>query len=145
MYLNYFGILQNLTWNYEILQKFMKVNESYRNSTNIRQHLTGFKWFLQYLPKIFWYFTEFNEKLWDFTKVNETYDIPWYFLCIITHFHSVLFNCNALLAFCDFVLWQTKFFCLLLYSFAFRQHLKYFTIVKWKVIHQISQILKTLD
>jgi len=59
-------------------------------------------------------------------KLNKSYDIPRYFLCKITHFHSVLFNCNALLAFRDFVLWQTKFFCLLLYRFAFRWHRQIF-------------------
>jgi hypothetical protein len=29
IYLKYFGILQNLTRNYKILRKFMKVDESY--------------------------------------------------------------------------------------------------------------------
>jgi hypothetical protein len=65
IYLKYFGILQNLTRNYEILQKF--------------------------------------------TKVNESYDIPQYFLGQITHFCSILFNCDVPLAFHDFVLWQMKF------------------------------------
>ncbi len=64
--------------------------------------------------------------LWQSTKVNKSYDIPWYFLCKIPHFHSVSFNCDALLAFTDFEPWQTKFFCLLLYRFAFRQHQQIF-------------------
>jgi hypothetical protein len=68
----------------------------------------------------------FYKSLWKLTKVNEKCVIPWYFLCKITNFHSISFNCNALLAFCDFALWQMKFFCLLLYHFAFRQHWQIF-------------------
>ncbi len=52
-------------------------------------------------------------------KVNKSYDIPQYFLSQITHFCSILFNYEVLLAFHDFLLWQTKFFCLLSYHFAF--------------------------
>ncbi len=55
-------------------------------------------------------------------KLNKSYNIPQYFLCKITHFQSVSFNCDALLAFHNFVPWQTIFFCLLLYRFAFRWH-----------------------
>jgi hypothetical protein len=76
-----------------------------------------------------------------FMKVNESYDIPQYFLCKITHFCSVLFNCDTLLAFHDFIRSQTKNFCLMLYHFALRRHCKYFAIIKQKVIRQISQIL----
>jgi len=66
------------------------------------------------------------EILWKFTKVNKSYDIPRYFLSKITYFHSILFNCNALLAFRDISGWQTKFFCLLSYRFAFRRHRQIF-------------------
>jgi hypothetical protein len=59
-------------------------------------------------------------------KVNESHDIPWYFLGQITLFHSVLSNYKELLAFCDFVPLQMKFFCLLLYLFAFRRHQQIF-------------------
>ncbi len=75
-------ILQNLTRNYDILQKFMKVDKSY--------------------------------------------DIPQYFFGQITYFPSASFNCNVLLAFHNFIPWQMKFFCLLLYSFASRQHRQIF-------------------
>ncbi len=59
IYLKYFVILQNLTRNYEILQKFMKVDESY--------------------------------------------DIPRYFFSQIPCFCFVLFDCNVLFAFHNFV------------------------------------------
>jgi hypothetical protein len=73
-----------------------------------------------------------NESYRKLMKVNESYDIPWCFLCKITNFCSVMFNCNALLAFHDFVLWQTKFFCLLLYRFAFRWHRQIFCYCQTK-------------
>ncbi len=92
IYLKYFGILQNLMRNYEILWKFMKVNESY--------------------------------------------DIRLYFLRKITHFCSVSFQCNALLEFHDFAPWKTKFTISSLGAIG-----KYFAIIKWKAIPQISQIL----
>ena len=46
-------------------------------------------------------------------------------LCTLTT-RYILFNCDALLAFHDFVPWQTKFFCLLLYRFTFRRHRQIF-------------------
>ena len=82
IYLKYFGILQNLMRNYEILWKFMKVDESYH--------------------------------------------IPQYFFGPITYFRSVSFNCDVLLAFCNFLPWWMKFFCLLLYRFASRQYRQIF-------------------
>ncbi len=60
------------------------------------------------------------------TKVDESYDIPQYFFGPITYFCSISFNCNVLLAFHNFVLWRTKFFCLLLYHFASRQYWQIF-------------------
>jgi len=60
IYLKYFGILQNLTRNYEILQKFMTVDKSY--------------------------------------------NIPQYFFGQIPRFRSVLFDCDVLFAFRNFVL-----------------------------------------
>jgi hypothetical protein len=59
IYLKYFSILQNLMRNYEILQKF--------------------------------------------TKVDKSYDIPRYFFGQIPCFRSVLFNCDILFAFQNFV------------------------------------------
>ncbi len=49
-----------------------------------------------------------------------------YFLGQITPFRSVLSNYEVLLAFRDFVPQQTKFFCLLSYCFAYRQHRQIF-------------------
>jgi hypothetical protein len=68
----------------------------------------------------------FYETLWKSTKINESYDILQYFLGKITHFRYISFNYNALLAFCDFVPWQMKFFCLLLYRFTFGRHRQIF-------------------
>ncbi len=42
IYLKYFGILQNLTRNYEILWKFMKVYESLRKFTKVYESLLKF-------------------------------------------------------------------------------------------------------
>ncbi len=97
IYLKYFGIIQNLTRNYEILWKFMKVDESY--------------------------------------------DIPQYFFSQIPCFHSVSFNCDVLFAFCNFVMWWTKFFCLLLYRFASRQYQQIFR--HHQMIGEISNIADT--
>ncbi len=69
IYLKYFGILQNLTINYEILRKFMKVCES----------------------------------LQKFTIVYESYNIPRYFFGQIPCFCSVLFACDVVFAFRNFV------------------------------------------
>ncbi len=97
IYLKYFGMLQNLMRNYEILWKFMKVDESY--------------------------------------------DIPRYFFSQIPCFHSVSFNCNVGFAFCNFVPWQMKFFCLLLYLFASRQYRQIFC--HHQTISDISNIADT--
>jgi len=95
----------------------------------------------------YWHFvilqnlTRNYEILWKCAKVNESYNIPRYFLSQITHFRSISFNSNVLLAFRDFVPWQTNF------SVCYHTvlHLgdigKYFAIVKWKVIFPILQIL----
>ena len=64
--------------------------------------------------------------LQKFMKVDKSYDIPQYFFGQIPCFHSISFKCDVLFAFCNFVLWWTKFFCLLLYHFASRQHLQIF-------------------
>ncbi len=113
-----------------VFPTFIYFHESCRNSANIRQQLTVFpsdfniiylKYFgiLQNLMKNY-------EILWKFTKIYESYDIPRYFLSQITHFCFVSSNYKVLLAFCDFVPWQMKFFCLLLYHFAFRRHQQIF-------------------
>jgi hypothetical protein len=59
-------------------------------------------------------------------KVDESYDIPQYFFGQIPYFRSVSSNCDVLLAFCNFVPWWMKFFCLLSYCFASRQHWQIF-------------------
>ncbi len=97
IYLNYFGILHNLMRNYEILQKF--------------------------------------------TKVDKSNDIPQYFFSRITCFCSISFDCNVLFAFCNFVLWWTKFFCLLLYHFASRQYRQIFR--HCQMIGDISNVADT--
>jgi hypothetical protein len=66
------------------------------------------------------------ESLWKFMKVYDSFDIPRYFLIQIIHFRSISSNYEVLLPFRDFLPWQTKFFCLLLYHFAFRQHQQIF-------------------
>ncbi len=113
-----------------VFPNFIYFHKSYRNSANIRQHLTVFpsdfnNIYLKYfiiLQNLTW-----NYKiLLKFMIVNESYDIPWYFLSQITHIRFVSINCNGLLAFHDFVPWQTKFFCLLSYCFAFGQHRQIF-------------------
>ena len=114
----------------QLLSIFKGLNESYRNSANIRKHLTVFpsdfnNIYLKYFTSLQNLTRNYNI-LWKFTKVNESYDIPQNFLCKITHFHFVSFNCDALLAFHDFVPWQMKFFCLLLYHFIFRRHWQIF-------------------
>jgi hypothetical protein len=58
--------------------------------------------------------------------IDESYDILQYFFGQITYFRSVSFDCYVLFAFCNFVPWQMKFFCLLLYRFASRQHQQIF-------------------
>ncbi len=113
-----------------VFPTFVYFHESCRNSANIRQHLTVFRSdfhniYLKYF-KILQNLTRTYEILRKFTKVNESYDIPQYFLSQITHFHSISFNFKVLLAFHDFVPWQTKFFCLLSYRFTFRQHQQIF-------------------
>ncbi len=97
IYLKYFGILQNLMRNYEILRKFMKVDESY--------------------------------------------DIPQYFFGQIPCFCSVSFACDVLFAFRNFVPWQTKFSCLLLYRITSRQYWKIFR--HRQTIGDISNIADT--
>ena len=109
-----------------VFPTFVYFHESYRNSANIRQHLTVFpsdfnNIYLKYFGILHNSMINY-EILQKFTKVNESYDIPQYFLGQITHFGSILFNWDVLLVFHDFVRWQTKFFCLLSYHFAFRQH-----------------------
>jgi hypothetical protein len=125
------GILLTFIKFHEIVfPTFVNFNESSKNSTNIRQHLTDFPSdFNNIYLKYFWILQNLMrnyEILWKLTKVNESYDIPQYFLSKITPFHFVSLNCNVLLAFCDFILWQTKFFHLLLYHFTFRRHRQIF-------------------
>ncbi len=118
------GIPWTLVIYHEIVfQTFINFHESLEIQTILDNIWQFFQVILTIFTSKFWHFTEFNEKLWDFTKV---YDIPRNFLSQITHFCSVSSNYKVLLAFRDFVLWQTKFFCLLLYHFTFRRHQRIF-------------------
>ncbi len=129
-----FGILWTFVKYREIVfPTFVYFHESYRDSANIRKHLTVFpsyfnniylKYFgiLQNLMRNY----EILQSLQKFTKVDKSYDIPRYFFSQITYLHSVSFDCNVLLAFCNFVQWWMKFFCLLSYYFASRQHRQIF-------------------
>ncbi len=107
-----------------VFPTFVYFHESYRDSANIRQHLTVFP--INIYLKYFKILQNFNEKLWDFMKVYKSYNIPRYFFGQITYFCSVSFNCDVLLAFRNFVLRWTKFFCLLWYRFTSRQHRQIF-------------------
>ncbi len=115
---------------FQLSSIFTKVVEILPILDNIRQHLTVFpsdfnNIYLKYFS-ILQNLMRNYEILQKFTKFNESHDIPRYFLGQITLFHSVLSNYEALLAFRDFVLWQTKFFYLLSYHFTFRQHQQIF-------------------
>ncbi len=119
---------------------FTKVEEIQTILNNLRWHLTVFpsdfhniylKYFgiLQNLMrnyKILRKFTKAYESLREFTKVDKSYDIPRYFFGQIPCFRSVSFACNVLFAFHNFVRWQTKFSCLLLYRIASRQYRQIF-------------------
>jgi hypothetical protein len=98
-------------------------HESYRHSAIIRQHLTVFpSYFINILLKYFGI-------LLNLMRFYESWQKLWYsmtFFGPITYFCSILFNCNVLLAFCNFVPWWTKFFCLLSYRFASRQYRQIF-------------------
>ncbi len=107
IYLKYFGILQNLMRNYEILWKFTKVNKSLRK----------------------------------FMKVYKSYDIPRYFFGQIPCFRSVLFACNVVFAFRNFVRWRTKFSCLLSFCITSRQYRQIFR--HRQMIGDISNIADT--
>ncbi len=50
IYLKYFGILLNLTWNYEILWKFMKVYESLRKFTKVDESYNIPRYFFGQIP-----------------------------------------------------------------------------------------------
>jgi hypothetical protein len=71
IYLKYFGILQNLTRNYEILQKFMKVYESLQKFTKVYKSLQKFTKVYESLQK----FTKVYESLQKFMKVMIFHDI----------------------------------------------------------------------
>jgi hypothetical protein len=124
---------------------FMKVVEIQTILNNLRWHLTVFpsdfnniylKYFgiLQNLMRNY-------EILWKFTKVDKSYNIPRYFFGQIPCFHSISFDCDVLFAFRNFVLWRTKFFCLLLYRFASRQYRQIFC--HRQMIGDISNIADT--
>jgi hypothetical protein len=117
IYLKYFSILQNLTRNYEILWKDMKVYESLRK------------------------FTKVYESLRKFTKAYESYDIPRYFFGQIPCFRSVLFACDVVFAFRNFVQWRTKFSCLLSFRITSRQYWQIFC--HRQTIGDISNIADT--
>ncbi len=63
IYLKYFGILQNLTKNYEILRKFTRVNESYNTPQYFLGQITHFSF--------------------HFVKLRSTIGISWF--CTVTN------------------------------------------------------------
>ncbi len=114
---------------FKLLSIFTKVVEI-QTIFNLRWHLPVFpsdfnNIYLKYFS-ILQNLTRFYEILRKFTKVDESYDIPQYFFGQIPCFCSVLLYCNVLFAFRNFVLWWTKFFCLLLYRFASKQYRQIF-------------------
>ncbi len=129
----------------KLLSIFTKVVEIQTILNNLRQHLTVFpsdfnNIYLKYFG-ILQNLTRNYEILWKLTKVDESYHIPQYFFGQITYFHSVLFNCDVLFAFRNFVPWRSNFVCLLLYRFTSRQHRQIFRHHQMKGDISISQIL----
>ncbi len=109
-----------------VFPTFIYFHKSYRNSANIRQHLTVFpsyfnNIYLKYI-RILQNLMRNYEILLKFTKSWHKLRYSTLFFGQITFFHSVSFNYDVLLAFCNFIPWRTKFFCLLSYCFASRQH-----------------------
>ena len=145
-FMEYCELLLNIAKEFSKLSSiFMKVVEIQTILNNFRRHLTVFpsdfnniylKYFciLQNLMRNY-------EILWKFMKVDESYNILQYFFSQIPCFHSVSFNCDVLFAFCNFVPWWTKFFCLLLYCFASRQYQQIFR--HRQMIGDISNIAET--
>ncbi len=124
---------------------FMKVVEIQTILNNLRQHLTVFpsdfnNIYLKYYD-ILQNVMRNYEILRKLMKVDKSYDIPQNFFCQIPCFRSVLFNWDVLFAFRNFVLWQTKFFCLLLYCFTSRQYRQIFR--HCQTIGDISNIADT--
>ncbi len=149
---------------------FTKVVEIQTILNNVRRHLTVFPSDFNTIYLKFRHFTEFNEKFWDFRKVYESlqkftkvyeslqkfmkvykslkfmkvdksYDIPRYFFSQIPCFRSISFTCDVLFAFHNFVPWQMKFSCLLLYRIASRQYQQLFR--HRQTIGDISNIADT--
>ncbi len=110
IYLKFFGILQNLTINYDILWMFMKVDESWQKLTKV-------------------------DKSWQKLQYSTI------FFGQIPCFCSVSFTYDVLFAFRNFVPWQTKFSCLLLYRIASRQYRQIFH--HHQTIGDISNIADT--
>jgi hypothetical protein len=129
-----------MKWFSKLSSIFTKVVEIQTILNNFRRHLTVFpsdfnNIYLKYLGilqnltryyKIVRKLTKVYKSQTKLTKVDESYDIPQYFFRQITYFCSVSFDCNVLFAFRNFVPWRMKFFCLLLYCFASRQHRQIF-------------------
>jgi hypothetical protein len=114
----------------KLLSIFTKVVEIQTILNNLRQHLTVFpsdfnNIYLKYFGILQNWMRNYKI-LWKFTKVDESYNIPQYFFGQIPCFRSVSFNCDVLVAFCNFIPWWTKVFCLLLYHFASRQYWQIF-------------------
>jgi hypothetical protein len=80
----------------------------------------------------------FYKSWWKLTKATIFHNI---FFRQITYFCSVSFDYDVLFAFRNFVPWWTKFFCLLLYGFASRQHRQIFR--HRQMIGDISNIAET--
>jgi hypothetical protein len=114
----------------KLLSIFTKVVEIQTILNNLRWHLTVFpsdlnNIYLKYFGMLQNLTINYKIK-GKFAKVDESYNIKWYFFGQIPCFRSVSFNCDVLFAFRNFVPWQTKFFCLLLYRFASRQYRQIF-------------------
>ncbi len=144
IYLKYFGILQNLSRNYEILWKFTKAYkslrkfyESLRKFMKVYESLRKFTKVYESLRK----FTKVYESLRKLTKVDESYHIPQNFFGQISCFRSISFACDVIFAFHNFVLWWKKFSCLLLYRITSRQYWQIFC--HRQTIGDISNIADT--
>ncbi len=125
----------------KLLSIFMKVVEIQTIFNNLRQHLTVFpsdfnniylKYFIILQNLMINY-----EILWKLMKATIFHDIFW--SNPLLSFRS--FDCDILFAFHNFILWQTKFFCLLLYCFASRQYRQIFC--HCQTICDISNIADT--
>ncbi len=131
-------------WNFVKTESFRPRKTSWNtmNLNNFRWHLTVFpsdfnNIYLKYFG-LLQSLTRNYEIVWKFMKAMIFHNI---FLFKSLAFILFLFNCDVLFAFCNFVLWWTKFFCLLLYRFSSRQYWQIFR--HCQMIGDISNIADT--